>query len=245
MIAVRSLRKSRAGKDALRGIDLEVAPGSVAAVIGSSGSGKTTLLRCINGLESFDDGVIDAFGTTLRPGRAAGHDELARLRRSVGMVFQGFHLFPHMHVLDNLTLAPRAVLGERRDEAETRGRALLERMGLSGREKSMPHTLSGGQQQRVAIARAMMMRPKALLLDEPTSALDPRHALDVLAVLLELARDGQTMIVATHALSFARKAAARVHVLADGEQIECGSPDEVFDNPRHEATRTILDAARG
>lgn len=244
MIHIRNIRKRRAGQEALRGIDVKVAEGEVAALIGGSGSGKTTLLRCINGLESFDEGSIDAFGTRLEGGTPLGHAALATLRRDVGMVFQGFHLFPHLDVIENLTLAPCTVSSEAKTTAEDRASALLERMGLKGRERSRTHALSGGQQQRVAIARALMMKPKALLLDEPTSALDPKSAADVLDVLLELKEGGQTMIIATHAMGFAKKAATTVHVLAEGACVESGSPAAVLETPRHEATKRILDAVQ-
>ncbi len=245
MIRVREVTKRRSGAVALHRVDLEVAPGEVAALIGASGSGKTTLLRCINGLETFDEGGIDVFGHTLAGGPPPTAKALGDLRRDVGMVFQGFHLFPHLDVLDNLTLAPRTALGERRDSAEARARELLRKVGLEGRERSHPHGLSGGQQQRVAIGRALMMRPKALLLDEPTSALDPSSAADVLDVLVDLAKGGQTMVLATHAMTFARRAAARVHVLERGEKVESGPADQVFERPAHPATRRILEHDEG
>jgi ABC-type polar amino acid transport system ATPase subunit len=242
MIEIAGLHKKHGAHAVLKGIELSVRAGEVAVLIGSSGSGKTTLLRCINGLEGFDQGTLRVGELVMRGGSPPSASELAALRRAAGMVFQGFHLFPHLTALDNLTLAPRIVLAEPRERAEERGRALLERVGLAGKERSFPHALSGGQQQRVAIARALLMKPLVLLLDEPTSALDPRNAADVLAILQELAKDGQTMVVATHAMAFARSAATTVHVMAEGARVEQGTPAQVFDEPKHEATRRILQA---
>jgi polar amino acid transport system ATP-binding protein len=161
------------------------------------------------------------------------------------MVFQGFHLFPHLTVLENLTLAPLTVLCEPREEVELRAHQVLDRVGMKARSGARPTELSGGQQQRVAIARALLMRPRALLFDEPTSALDPRASADVLALVAELASDGQTMVVVTHALGFARRAARTVHVLAEGRVVESGPPDQVLESPEHAVTRGLLDAERG
>jgi polar amino acid transport system ATP-binding protein len=170
-------------------------------------------------------------------------EQLQSLRRTVGMVFQALHLFPHWDVLQNLTEAPVRVLGDDRGRAEERARKTLEQVGLEGFEKRFPRELSGGQQQRVAIARALQMRPEALLFDEPTSALDPRAAADVLAVMVDLAKEGQTMIVVTHGMSFARRAATQVHVLSHGKIVESGPPERVLDQPEHETTRDLLDAS--
>jgi len=242
MIEIEGLRKRHGQREVLKGVGLSVSAGEVAVLIGASGSGKTTLLRCINGLEEFDEGTLTVGKLIMRGGQRPTSTELAALRRAAGMVFQGFHLFPHLTALDNLTLAPQSVLREPRESAEERARALLDRVGLGGRERSFPHALSGGEQQRVAIARALLMRPLVLLLDEPTSALDPRNASEVLAILQELAEEGQTMVVATHAMTFAKSAATTVHVMSDGAMIEKGTPAEVFEDPKHEATRRILRA---
>jgi polar amino acid transport system ATP-binding protein len=244
-IEVRSVRKSYGATRVLDGVTLDIETGEVAVLIGPSGCGKSTLLRCINGLEPFDAGHVRVGSLTLgakaHPRRDA--DLLQKLRRSVGMVFQALHLFPHLDVMRNLTEAPVRVLGEERAAAESRALATLDRVGLRGFERRLPRDLSGGQQQRVAIARALLMKPEALLFDEPTSALDPRAAADVLGVMAELARGGQTMVVVTHGLSFARRAASTVHVLSEGVIVESGPPERVLDAPEHEGTRRLLDAA--
>jgi ABC-type polar amino acid transport system ATPase subunit len=244
-IEVRSVRKSFGATRVLDGVSLDVTTGEVAVLLGPSGCGKSTLLRCINGLEPFDAGSVRvgevSLGANAHPRRDAAL--LNRLRRSVGMVFQALHLFPHLDVLGNLTEAPVRVLGEERGAAEMRARAMLDRVGLRGLERRSPRDISGGQQQRVAIARALLMKPEALLFDEPTSALDPRAAADVLAVMTELARGGQTMVVVTHGLSFARRAATTVHVLAEGHIVESGPPDRVFQAPEHAATRAHLSSS--
>jgi ABC-type polar amino acid transport system ATPase subunit len=247
VIRVRSVSKRFGDVPVLARLSLEVKSGEVAVLVGPSGSGKSTVLRCINGLEPFDEGSITVGSDEIGPGVHARRDAelLERVRRRVGMVFQGLHLFPHLTVLDNLTLAPVRVLGDERDAAEEEARKLLRRVGLEGLEVRAPRDLSGGQQQRVAIARALLMRPKALLFDEPTSALDPRAAADVLSVMADLAEDGLTMIVVTHAYSFARRAATTVHVLADGGCVESGPADKVLTDPEHEATRRLLEAERG
>ena len=231
MIEARNLVKRHGSVEVLRGINLRVAAGEVAAIVGPSGGGKSTFLRCLNGLEDFDGGTIRVDGRELVPNMTAPAREAAlrAIRLRVGMVFQSFHLFPHRTALGNVAEGPRYVLRLPRDEAEARARLLLDRVGLGDRLDARPSQLSGGQQQRVAIARALAMAPRAILFDEPTSALDPKMAGEVLAVLADLARDGQTMIVVTHSLSFARKAAHTVHVFGEGRVIASGPPDETLD----------------
>jgi ABC-type polar amino acid transport system ATPase subunit len=246
MIEAIDLVKDHGALRVLDGISLKVARGEVAAIIGPSGGGKSTFLRCLNGLERFQGGSVVIDGERLVAGVPEREREaiLAGVRRKVGMVFQGFNLFPHMDVLRNVVEAPVHVLGLGRAEAETRAGALLERVGLGDKLRAMPRQLSGGQQQRVAIARALAMQPEAILFDEPTSALDPRMTAEVLAVIADLARDGQTMLVVTHAMPFARQLAHTVHVFGGGRVIESGPPAQIFEDPRHEATRLFLAEAR-
>lgn len=242
MIRIEKLVKRFGDNTILDGIDMEVGPGEVAAIIGPSGGGKSTFLRCINGLETFQGGSVRINEHLLTPNTHPRRDiaVLSAVRRHVGMVFQQFNLFPHLTVLQNLIEAPLHVLGEKPAEATRRADAMLERMGLTPRRDAYPRDLSGGQQQRVAIARALLMRPEAILFDEPTSALDPVMAGEVLNVMEDLAKEGQTMIVVTHSMSFARRAATRVHVFADGHDVESGPPDKVFGDPEHEITRAFL-----
>ena len=246
MIAVRDLRKRFGALEVLKGISLRVARGEVAAVIGESGSGKSTLLRCINGLEAFEAGSVDVGDCRLAPRTDARRDAalLRKVRRRVGFVFQQFNLFPHMTVLDNVIEAPIHVLGLGREDAIERARRLLERVGLPHKLDAHPRHLSGGQQQRVAIARALAVEPEVVLFDEPTSALDPAMAAEVLVVMGDLARSGQTMIVVTHAIGFAAAAASIVHVLADGVTVESGPPDRVLKQPEHPATRAFMAQVR-
>jgi polar amino acid transport system ATP-binding protein len=242
MIRVTSLVKRHGELEVLRGISLEVKRGDVAAIIGPSGGGKSTFLRCINALERFQGGEVRVAEHRLTPETHPRRDAalLQRVRREVGMVFQAFNLFPHMTVLENLIEAPCTVLGEAREEAVTRARTELDRMGLSDKLGAHPRSLSGGQQQRVAIARALMMKPAALLFDEPTSALDPVMANEVLAVMTDLARAGQTMVVVTHSMAFARGVATRVHLFAEGRAVEEGPPESFFEAPEHEIARAFL-----
>jgi polar amino acid transport system ATP-binding protein len=242
MIEVRELVKYHGTLRVLDGVSLAVRRGEVAAVIGPSGGGKSTLLRCVNGLETFQGGEVQVDDIGLRPGpvRGDGARTLRQLRRRVGMVFQQFNLFPHMNVLDNVLSGPLYVLGRSRAEAEPEARRLLERVGLADKLSAAPEQLSGGQQQRVAIARALAMKPEAILFDEPTSALDPRMAAEVLSVITDLARSGQTMVVVTHAMGFARHVAHAVHVMESGKVIESGPPEQVLGAPREAATRTFL-----
>ena len=242
VIAVRGLRLHLGGRDILRGVDFEIERGQVVALVGPSGGGKSSLLRGMNYLTPFSQGEVEIAGHRLRPGLSERRDaELLRsVRTRVGMVFQSFHLFPHLTAAGNVMEAPRRVLGLSEEEARRRAEALLERVGLASHAEAYPQTLSGGQQQRVAIARALAMEPVALLLDEPTSALDPRLRTEVLAVIADLAAAGQTMVIVTHEIPFARRVAQRVLVLAEGRIVEEGTPDEVFDRPRSEATRLFL-----
>jgi glutamate transport system ATP-binding protein len=220
----------------LKDIDLAVRRGEVVVLIGPSGSGKSTLCRAINRLETIDSGSITVDGTALpTEGR-----QLARLRAEVGMVFQGFNLFAHKTVLDNVTLAPVKVLKQNRRAAEQRAHELLDRVGIGSQAHKYPAQLSGGQQQRVAIARALAMDPKVILFDEPTSALDPEMVNEVLDVMTALARDGMTMVVVTHEMGFARRAADRVVFMADGQIVEENTPREFFDNPRSERAQAFL-----
>jgi polar amino acid transport system ATP-binding protein len=242
MIEACGLVKWHGALEVLRGIDLRVDRGEVAAIIGPSGGGKSTFLRCLNGLERFQGGSVTVGGLTLdgATDQKLREPSLRAIRRRVGMVFQQFHLFPHRSVLENVTEGPIHVLGLGRDEAEARAVALLDRVGLSDKLRAAPRQLSGGQQQRVAIARALAMEPEAILFDEPTSALDPRMTAEVLAVMTDLARDGQTMIVVTHAMSFARQVAHTVHVFGGGLVVESGPPGQIFEAPHDTTTRAFL-----
>jgi ABC-type polar amino acid transport system ATPase subunit len=246
MITVEKLEKRHGPVEILKGISLEVGPGEVAAIIGPSGGGKSTFLRCINGLEPFQGGKIQVGDYQLTPQTHPGRDSavLQAIRKRVGMVFQQFNLFPHLDVIGNLIEAPVQVLGEEVASATERAEKMLERMGLTPRKRAFPRDLSGGQQQRVAIARALLMKPEAILFDEPTSALDPVMAGEVLSVMEDLAKEGQTMIVVTHSMTFARGVATRVHVFAGGHDVENGPPDEVFNDPQHEITRSFLAEAQ-
>jgi ABC-type polar amino acid transport system ATPase subunit len=241
LISVQHVCKRFGESAVLNGVSLDVRPGEVAVIVGPSGGGKSTLLRTINGLESFDRGRITVdqlvLGPTGDPHRVA---VLREIRRRVGMVFQQFNLFPHRNVLENVIEAPIVVLGLSRDEALARARPLLERVGLAHKEAATPASLSGGQQQRVAIARALAMQPEVILLDEPTSALDPRMTAEVVDVITDLARSGQTMIVVTHAMTFARRAAHTVYVMDGGQIAESGSPQQIFDAPAQQVTRDFL-----
>jgi ABC-type polar amino acid transport system ATPase subunit len=227
MIEVESLTKHRAGRPVLDAVSLRGAEGGVTVLVGPSGGGKSTLLRCLNGLEAFDEGVVTVAGHRLVAGPQAGAG-LHELRRDVGMVFQQFNLFPHLSVLDNVTLAPRTVLGLPAEQARTRGMELLDRVGLASFAAARPATLSGGQQQRVAIARALAMQPRVMLFDEPTSALDPTMTAEVLDVIVDLAKAGQTMVVVTHDHGFARRAATWVVELAAGRVTRQGTAADLL-----------------
>ena len=245
MITVTNLVKRHGSNEVIKGISLTVEKGGVDAVIGPSGGGKSTFLRCINGLEPFHGGEVRVGGHVLTPATHSGRDAklLEAVRRRVGFVFQQFNLFPHLTVMENCTVAPIFAAGEAKEDARARARLLLERVGLSAKMEAYPRDLSGGQQQRVAIARALVMQPDAILFDEPTSALDPVMANEVLAVMTDLAKEGQTMIVVTHSMSFARNVADTVHVFAGGYDVETGPPDKVFEAPEHEVTRSFLKQA--
>ncbi len=236
MISVRDVTKRYGDFAALAGCSLEVARGEVVVVCGPSGSGKSTLIKCVNGLERFQEGEIVVDGTSVQ---APGTD-LPRLRSRVGMVFQHFELFPHMTVEDNLSLAQVKVLRRTPEAARAKGAALLERVGLAAHAGKRPAQLSGGQQQRVAIARALAMDPVCLLFDEPTSALDPEMINEVLDVMVELAREGMTMMVVTHEMGFARKVAHRVVFMDHGAVVEDAPTDAFFERPRSERARQFL-----
>ena len=235
-LELHGVHKSFDGHEVLKGIDLVVDDHQVVCVIGASGSGKSTLLRCVNLLEPVDAGTIFVGGEEIT---APGVDA-DRVRRSIGIVFQAYNLFPHMTVLRNVTLAPREVLGKSRAEAEAEAVELLERFGLAARRDDYPDRLSGGQQQRVAIVRALAMRPRLMLLDEVTSALDPELVGEVLNLIREMAAGGMTMLIATHEMSFAREIASRVCFLDDGVILEQGAPAEIFSSPREARTQEFL-----
>jgi ABC-type polar amino acid transport system ATPase subunit len=221
---------------ALKNATLSVKPGEVVLVIGPSGSGKSTMLRCINRLENLTSGQIWVDDDQVTDRKS----DIRKIREEVGMVFQSFNLFPHLTALENITLAPRVVKGTPDAEARDLGRSLLARVGLSEKENSYPEQLSGGQQQRVAIARALAMSPKVMLFDEPTSALDPEMIKEVLDVMVELAREGMTMLVVSHEMGFARAAAHTVVFMDNGEIIERGPPEAVFAAPKEERTQRFL-----
>jgi polar amino acid transport system ATP-binding protein len=246
MVQAHGVHKHFARLQALRGVDLTVEHGSVMCIIGPSGSGKSTFLRCINHLEKVDAGELYVDGELVGYERRGDklyelrEREVALKRSEIGMVFQRFNLFPHMTALQNIVEAPVRVKGENRDDAADRGRHLLERVGLQGREESYPRQLSGGQQQRVAIARALAMEPKLMLFDEPTSALDPELVGEVLEVMHDLTTTGITMIVVTHEMGFARAAGDQLVFMDQGVVVEQGLPAEVLSNPQHERTKAFL-----
>lgn len=243
-LEIHGVHKRFGDLQVLRGVDLTVEQHQVVSLIGASGSGKSTLLRCINGLETIDDGVIRLEGM-----RVSGRGiDLDAVRRVVGIVFQSFNLFPHMSVLDNITLAPRKVLGVEAAVAEEKAITLLRRVGLEEKARDFPDRLSGGQQQRVAIVRALAMEPHLLLLDEITSALDPELVSEVLNIVRDLAAEGMTMMLATHEMGFAREVSSKVCFLHEGTILEEGPPEHIFGDPREERTRAflqrIIDAGR-
>jgi polar amino acid transport system ATP-binding protein len=236
VLSCHEVRKAFGATVVLRDLSLDVAEHEVVVLIGASGSGKSTLLRCVNLLETVDDGTIHLDGADITDPRAnADH-----VRQRIGIVFQAFNLFPHMTVLDNVTLAPRRVHKVPRPEAETRALALLERVGLAGKATEYPDRLSGGQQQRAAIVRALVNSPRLLLLDEVTSALDPELVGEVLALIRDLKDEGMTMLIATHEMGFARRVADRVCFLDAGVILEQGPPDQVLDAPSQPRTRQFL-----
>ncbi len=236
ILKIAGLRKSFGDTEVLKGVDLEVAREELVFIIGPSGSGKSTLLRCCNRLEEPTGGSITFDGSDIT---APGID-INEMRQHIGMVFQSFNLYPHLPALANVTLALRKAVGQSNEEAEERGRAALERVGLAEKADAYPGQLSGGQQQRVAIARALALEPRILLMDEPTSALDPELVGSVLDVIRELRASGMTMLVVSHEMGFAREAADRVVFINEGEILEQGKPDNIFSSPEHERTREFL-----
>ncbi|MGJ3222326.1 amino acid ABC transporter ATP-binding protein [Geobacillus thermoleovorans] len=236
MIDVRQLKKSFGSLQVLKGIDVHIREGEVAVVIGPSGSGKSTFLRCLNLLEDFDEGEIIIDGINLK----AKDTNLNKVREEVGMVFQRFNLFPHMTVLNNITLALMKVRKWPREKAEAKAMELLAKVGLQDKAHVYPDSLSGGQAQRVAIARALAMEPKIMLFDEPTSALDPEMVGEVLSVMKQLANEGMTMVVVTHEMGFAREVGDRVLFMDGGYIVEEGKPEDLFDHPQHERTKAFL-----
>lgn len=236
MIRLTNVNKSFGANHVLKDINLQVDSGERVVVIGPSGSGKSTMIRCINMLEKPDSGSVIVSGEELTKKNV----ELKKVRQEVAMVFQQFNLYPHMTVLENLTIAPVMVQGIKRDEAEKSGLVFLDRVGLGDKAYAYPAQLSGGQQQRVAIARALNTHPKIMLFDEPTSALDPEMIQEVLDVMVELAHTGITMVCVTHEMGFAHEVADRVVFMADGEVLEEGTPDHFFTNPQNERTKQFL-----
>ena len=235
-VSLQGVRKRFDDLEVLHGIDLDVDLHQVVCLIGASGSGKSTLLRCINLLEHVDEGTIAVDGQTITGTKI----DVNKLRQKIGIVFQAYNLFPHMTVLQNVTLAPRKALGISRGQAEAHARLLLRQIGLEDKADEFPDRLSGGQQQRVAIVRALAMGPKLMLLDEITSALDPQLIGEVLELVRELAESGMTMILATHEMSFAREVASKVCFLDAGVIREEGPPEQIFSSPREERTREFL-----
>ena len=235
-INVMNLKKSFGSNEVLKGIDLEVAEGEVVCIIGPSGSGKSTLLRCLNKLEEVTDGhvLIDGKDITEKT------TDINKVREEIGMVFQHFNLFPHLSVMDNITLAPVELKRENKEAAKVKAVELLETVGLSEKADAFPSSLSGGQKQRVAIARALAMNPEIMLFDEPTSALDPEMVGDVLEVMKKLAKQGMTMVVVTHEMGFAREVGHRVIFMDGGYIVEEGTPAEVFGNPQNPRTQAFL-----
>ena len=239
IVRIQALRKSFGTNEVLKGIDLEVQPGEVIAIIGKSGSGKSTLLRCINGLESFQQGTLEVDGQPLKQGDAKA---MRALRQHVGMIFQSFNLFPHLTVGRNVMLAPTLVKKRSTAEAEASARQLLARVGLAEKFEAWPDQLSGGQQQRVAIARALAMQPSVMLCDEITSALDPELVGEVLKVVESLAEEGMTLLMVTHEMNFARKVADRVVFMHAGRIHEMGPPQQLFGAPQTAELKQFLSA---
>jgi polar amino acid transport system ATP-binding protein len=235
IIRIENVHKYFGEVHALCGVSLDIQAGEVVVIIGPSGSGKSTLLRCLNRLEEYDEGEITVDGIPLDTAA-----NINAVRTEVGMVFQQFNLFSHMTVLDNINLAQRLIRKRSRQESDQNSMELLERVGIPEKANAYPIQLSGGQQQRVAIARALAMNPKIMLFDEPTSALDPEMIKEVLDVMLDLAKEGMTMVVVSHEMGFARAAAHRVILMAEGEIVEQGPPDQVFEHPTHERTKAFL-----
>ncbi|MBB3271373.1 MULTISPECIES: amino acid ABC transporter ATP-binding protein [Pseudomonas] len=244
ILTVEGLGKSFGSVRVLNNVDFSMASGEVVAIIGPSGSGKSTFLRCINQLEPPTEGTICIGGQTIDASKGATKQQLAFLNRKLGMVFQSFNLFPHLTVLENVSLAQRRVLKRSAKEADERSMQLLTRVGLASKANMYPSRCSGGQQQRIAISRALALDPEVMLFDEPTSALDPEVGLEVLAVMRELANEGMTMIVVTHEMRFAENVSDRVVVMADGGIIEQGRSADVMRNPQHPRVQQFLTAVR-
>jgi polar amino acid transport system ATP-binding protein len=249
MLKLAGVHKRFGELEVLKGVSLDVARGEVVCILGPSGSGKSTLLRCVNLLEPPEEGEIFLEGRDICRGPESGTGEesweLDFVRQRVGMVFQQFNLFPHKTTLENVTLAPRRVLGQSREESEAKARALLERVGLGDKLSQYPERLSGGQQQRVAIARALAMEPHVMLFDEVTSALDPELVKEVLDTMRELASEGMTMLVVTHEMGFAKEVGDQVVFMDDGTIVEQGTPANVLDHPREERTKRFLGLVLG
>ena len=250
MLRMHDIHKSFGEVKVLKGIDIEVRRGEVLAIIGPSGSGKSTLLRCVNKLETIDSGSIEIKGEFLAVTDEAGQAEYVESKKgrqileNTGMVFQQFNLFPHMTILDNMTLAPMKVKGVSKEEAEKKALYYLEKVGMAPYINAKPKQLSGGQKQRVAIARALAMEPEILLFDEPTSALDPQMVGEVLEVMRDLAHEGLTMIIVTHEMAFARDVSKRVIFMANGVIVEDRPPKELFENPKDPLTKAFLSRFR-
>ena len=235
-ISIEKLKKSYGMHEVLKGIDLVIEPGEVVCIIGPSGSGKSTLLRCLNKLEDINEGQVLIEGVDI----TRKTTDIRKVRENIGMVFQHFNLFPHLTVLENITLAPLDLKKGSLTEIKELAMNLLEKVGLSDKADAYPFSFSVGQQQRVAIARTLAMRPNVLLFDEPTSALDPEMVGDVLAVMKDLAKEGMTMVVVTHEMGFAREVADRVIFMDGGFLVEEGQPSEIFDRPQHQRTQSFL-----
>jgi glutamate transport system ATP-binding protein len=241
LLHMAGVNKSFGRMQVLKDIGLDIQPGEAVVILGPSGSGKSTLLRCVNGLEPVDSGTVEFNGTEVT---ALGRG-INKIRADIGMVFQQFNLFPHLTALENVTLGPVQVRGLDRAEAELLGKSLLDRVGIGEKTGAYPGELSGGQQQRVAIARALAMQPKLMMFDEPTSALDPEMIQEVLDVMLELAKEGMTMLVVTHEMEFARQAANRVLFMDEGVILEEASPEDFFNHPTHDRSKAFLSKILG
>ncbi|MCE5091116.1 amino acid ABC transporter ATP-binding protein [Staphylococcus devriesei] len=237
MIKVENLNKSFGKNEVLKNIDLEINKGEVVAIIGPSGSGKSTLLRCMNLLETPTSGKVIFEGKDLMQNKSS----LNSLRQKMGMVFQNFNLFPHKTVLDNVILAPKLLNKNKLENLKIEGQKLLEKVGLADKISAYPSQLSGGQKQRVAIARALAMHPDVILFDEPTSALDPEVVYEVLQVMKDLAKEGMTMVIVTHEMGFARDVSDKVIFMVDGEIVESGEPQQIFNTPTHQRTQNFLE----
>lgn len=238
-ISVKNLKKNFGDLEVLKSISLDVHEGEVICIIGPSGSGKSTFLRCLNLLEEVTEGEVIVHGVNLTDKNI----DINKVRENIGMVFQHFNLFPHLTVLENITLAPVELKKATKEEAKEAALKLLERVGLKDKAEVKPDQLSGGQKQRVAIARALAMKPDIMLFDEPTSALDPEMVGEVLAVMKQLAEEGMTMVIVTHEMGFAREVASRIMFMDNGEFVESGTPEELFTNAQHERTRAFLQRA--